>query len=535
MRKIDLKDMATAELRESEQLLLDMIRTRYPHLDLRIGTALRDLLVVPDSAVHAWFSAQADEQRAVTSLKTLVERADAGEEVDTEDLDRILSNFNMEGISGTAARGIVRIVVSEPRMYSIADGVQFVTFDGVPFETTSMVVADEQPTGSQVQLFKGSSNWYFFVPVVCSVVGSSGNIQNGTALSPDSSFASFVSATAYGDFSGGSEVEDLHAVKSRIPVALSNRGLLTPVSVEAVLRDRFDSSDNRIVAVSAVGYGNPAQLRDKHNVLGIGVGGRVDIYVRNFTAPYMKTVTKTFEYDPETEEYTCTIGPDDAPGIQSVQSVFDSGGEGTSSYPFSVSFGAETVDGTWHDFDTSNGAVELAGTVWRNCTVSVKDTGDTSGSREFGVSIICLPAISEIQEYVDRDDVRNVGSDFVVRCPAICRVSVNVRCRYRYGSPFDTDAARAAVADYINSTGFVGRLTRSEVACVLRSAGASSVDLDDDYILTGYVLDAAGRTHRLYGDALDVDDVQDPSVMLTRDTCVFAAAPENVNISAVPE
>lgn len=535
MRKIELKDVEQTELRESEQTLVNMLRTKYQHLDLRIGTALRDLLVVPDSAIHAWFSALADEQRAVSSLKTLLERADAGEDVDSEDVDRILSNFNMAGTYGTSAKGVVRIVVSEPRMYTVSTETRFNTLSGITFVPESTVVAEEQPVSGETRLYKGSSNWYFFVPVVCSAVGVAGNISSGTSLSPSSRFLSFVSATAYGDFSGGADVEDLHELKSRIPATLSSRGLLNRTAVEAVLRDRFDTSNNRIIGVSAVGYGNPAQVRDRHNPFGIGVGGRVDVYVRNFTAPYMVTLTKTFEYDQDSASYSCTIGASEAPGMQSVQSVFQPDASGGSSYPYSVEFGGESVADTWHDFDVSKGSTELAGTVWRNCTVTVTDTGDTAPTKEFGVTVVCLPGISDIQDYLDDSSVRNVGSDFVVRCPAICRVTVNVGCRYKYGTAFDVSTAKNAVVDYINSGGFVGRLTRSEVACVLRSAGATSVDLDDDYILTGYVLDADGKTHKLYGDAMDIDDVAAPDSLLTRDTCVFATLPENVNVTAVPE
>ena len=535
MKKIELKDVTTTELRESEQLLVNMIRVKYPHLDLRIGTALRDLLVVPDSAIHAWFAAQADEQRAVSSLQTLLERSDAGEEIDSEDLDRILSNFNMEGTSGTYAKGVVRIVVSEPRMYTIATDVRFGTLSGISFVPEKTVVAEEQPLSNEVRLYRGTSNWYFFVPVVCSTVGTSGNISSGTALSPSSGFTAFVSATAYGDFSGGADVEDLHSVKDRIPAALSMRGLLNRTSVEAVLRDRYDKSNNKIVAVSAVGYGNPAQLRDKHNPFGIGVGGRVDVYVRNFTSPHVVTLTKTFTYDSESGKYTCQIGADDAPGMQSVQAVFSPDASGSSSFPYSVEFGGESIADTWHDFDVSDGYAELSGTVWRNCVVTVTDTGDVSPTREFGVAVVCLPDIADMQEYLDDTSVRNVGSDYVVRCPAICRVTVNVACRYKYGTPFNVESAKTAVVDYINSTGFTGRLTRSEIACVLRHEGATSVDLDDDYILTGYVLDANGRTHKLYGDALDIDDVSTPEALITGDTCVFATLPENVNVTATPE
>ena len=535
MKTFALKDLETSELRESEQLLIDMLRTKYPHLDLRLGTALRDLLVVPDAIVHAWFSKQADEQRAVSSLQELLARADAGEEIDTDDVNRVLSNFNLSGTAGTSASGVVRIVVSSARTYTVVAGDRFETIDGLVFEASSTVTAEETPIAGEVKLFKGTANWYFFVPVSCTTVGTAGNITRGTVLGSVNSFAGFVSATAYGDFSGGADVENLHALVSRIPAALSTRGLLTETAAEAVLRDRFDTTDNPIVAVSTVGYGNDAQLRDKHNPFGIGVGGRVDVYVRNFTAPNVVSVTKTCTLDSATGDYVCTISASEAPGMQGIQYVSDPDASATGSYSYGVTFGGESLDGTWHDFDVSGGYTELAGTVWRSCEIRITNTGGTNATREFGIGVICLPGISAIQTYVDDPSVRNAGSDFVVRCPNVCRVTIDASCRYRYGMTFDVDAAKKAVADYVNTTGFIGRLTRSEIACVLKANGATSVDIVSDYMLTGTVIDAKGVSHSLFGDSLDIDEIRDPSAMLTKDTCVFSTAVENINLTATPE
>lgn len=533
MKEITFDDLEKVKLTESEQTLVNLIRTRYPHLDIRSGTALRDLLVVPDAAIHALFSSQAEEYRAVSSLQTLLERAANGEDIDTEDVGRILSNFNIESTVGTSAHGVVRVVVSEPRTYVIGKGFSFEkTPDGLVFKADSAVTATEQPVDPEVKLFKGSANYYFLVPVTCSTVGSNGNIRNGAALSTSSGLAGFVSAYAYGDFSGGADTEDLESVKARINVALSNRGLLTSTSVEAAIRDRFDSSTNPVIAVSVVGYGNPAQLRDKHNAFGVGVGGRADVYVRNFTAPHMKYVQATFKYDEDRGAYVSDVAVE---GMYNVASVSDPESVSLSSYSFAVDYKSPDDLPELHDFDVSDGGTELAGTVWRECTVIVEPDGNSTGEDKIlSVGMICLPLIREIQEYIDDPTVRNVGTDYVVRCPAVCRVSVNATCRYEYGILFDVEGAKTAVANYINTTGFVGRITRSEIACVLKSVGARSVNIDDNYMLTGYVVDAKGVTHRLSGDSLDIDFVKDPKSMLTKDTCVFSTSVDNINIVATP-
>ena len=146
-----------------------------------------------------------------------------------------------------------------------------------------------------------------------------------------------------------------------------------------------------------------------------------------------------------------------------------------------------------------------------------------------------MPAASALQDYVDSGVVRNVGSDFVVRGPMVVNVSVNAVVRHPYSIVFDSDAARAELCRYVNTSGFVGRLTRSEITSILMGYGATSVDLyDENRMLYGYVYDANGKLHEMSGDALDVSLVRDPKAMLTEDTAVFVLEQKNVQITTIP-
>ena len=130
MREITLDSLTDEQLQTEAQLLVAMIRTKYPKLDLRRGTVLRDLLIDADAAVGAMFAAQADEQRQSSSLLVLSERAEAGEEIGTEDVNAVLSNFNMESVSGTKAKGYVSVLVSSgSTSHTVLAGVQFKTVD----------------------------------------------------------------------------------------------------------------------------------------------------------------------------------------------------------------------------------------------------------------------------------------------------------------------------------------------------------------------------------------------------------------------
>lgn len=533
MKTITLEDLTQEQFDEQSEALIDLIRTKYPRLDLRKGTVLRDLLINADSVVGAMFSAQADEQRNCASLLRLQERSDAGEEIDVDDVNRILSNFNMKSTSGSNATGIVRVFVSSPRTYSILEGFVFTTIDGLSFSSTMDVEAAEKPAGSQTKLYSGASNYWFLVPVECVSVGSAGNIEQGTALDPQSTIFNFVAASAYKTFSGGSDIEALDKTVARIKPSLSLRGLTNKDAVEAQLRDRFDDGEHPIVALSVCGYGNEAQRRDKHNAFGVAVGGRSDIYVRNFTELPTVALTLSGKRN-EDGSYSIDVPASAAPGMYCVHRVSDPESDALASYEHSERWYADGVDGTWHDIDVSSDPHETFNTVFRGVKITVSNTEFEDDEAVFRVELVVQPEISDLQSYVDDESVRNTGSDFLVRGPVIVQVSVVAVARHEYSVPFDTDLAVTRICEYINTSGFTGRLTRSEIASILRNLGAKSVDLfNENQMLYGYGYDAFGNRFELSGDALDVDNVKTASGMVTKDTCVFVVEPANVQIRTI--
>ena len=562
MKTITLADITQEDFDSASEMVASGIKAFNRKLDTRDGTVLRDLLVNPEAAIEGVISGQINEVRKATSLKMLKEAQDSGEKVDQSDIDAILSNFNITPSSGTPAKGIVKIVVSDGTMaYAVAEGEEFSTAEGKTFTADSQVIAASvsipnpgvTPT---TELYEGAAGYFFLVPVTASETGSDGNISQGTSLVPKSTVFSFVMAEAYKDFDGGSDTQNLEDVIKSIPSGLSIRGFVNKTAIEGMFRSEFDSGENPIVAVSAAGYGNLVQRRDKHNVFGVGVGGRIDVYVRNFTDPYTvtKIVTGTLldTSDDEPASYKIDVPPGMFPGACWIKSVSD---------PFtlnhdeedvleSLAFKAERtadISGTWHDIDGKRAAVEAFNTVWQGFSIVLEEvppdispddssSGEASWSetREFKVTAYCLPQAEAIQEFVDRSDVRSVATDVVVRCPILCNVSVNAVVVYDPKNPMEETTARNSVRNYINRLGFTGRLTRSEIVQILKNLGAISVDMPSQDMLYGELRDAFGISHVLDGDALDVSSIEDGPSMLSKDTVVFVAEERNVQIKFTP-
>lgn len=552
MKKITLSDISQADFDAAAETVVSGIKAFNGKLDTRDGTVLRDLLVNPEAAIEAVTAGQISEARKSSSLKRLKEAQDAGEAIDQDDVNAILSNFNIKPHSGTSARGLVKVVVADGTVaYSVPEGAVFSTSDKHSFLVDSQVVASVAGVSNPgvsptTTLYKGAAGWFFLVPVTASDVGADGNISQGTSLTPESRVPSFVMAEAYKDFCGGSDVEPLGDIIKSIPSGLSIRGFVSKTAVEGMLRGEFDDGEHPIVAVSAVGYGNAAQRRDKHNLFGVGVGGRIDVYVRNFTDAFTKTETLA-GIKIEDGRYFINVPEGKFPGACWIKSVSDPfSADNSEDVLSSLAFTAERtadVSGTWHDIDSStpyNTAVEAFNTVWQGFGILLDDVpedidgGGWSDTRNFKVTAYCMPLAKEIQDFVDRDDVRSVSTDVVVRCPIVCGVSVNAVVSYDPKNPVYEATAKSKIRSYINNLGFVGRLTRSEIVQILKNLGAVSVEMPNQDMLFGELHDAAGKRHVLSGDALDISSIEDGTVMLTKDTVVFCAEERNVQIKFSP-
>ena len=549
MKTITLADITQDDFDSAVQTVISGIKAYNRKLDTRNGTVLRDLLVDPEAAIESVLSGQISEARKSSSLKRLQESQESGEDIDQDDVNAILSNFNITPTVGTRARGIVKIVVSDGTVgYSVPQGAVFSTTDGIEFTADEQVIAASAALTNPaftptVELYEGSVGYFFLVPVTASEIGANGNIRQGTALTQTTQVGAFVSAEAYKDFDGGSDVQSLDATIKSIPTGLSIRGFVHKTAVEGMLRSEFDAGEYPIVAVSAVGYGNDAQRRDKHNLFGVGVGGRVDVYVRNFTDFF--TITQTLEgtFDGNAT-YTINVPRDAFPGacwIKSVSDPFTSSDDedALSTLAFEAERTAD-VDDTWHDIDVSANPSEAFNTVWQGFKIYLEnvpadtDDGSWSDVRKFKVTAYCLPQAAALQEYVDRDDVRSVSTDVVVRCPIVCNVSVNAVVHYDPKNPIDASVARNRIRSFINNLGFVGRLTRSDIVQILKNLGAVSVDMPTQDMLYGVLHDALGKQHVLSGDALDIPAIADGEAMLSKDTVVFTAETHNIQIKLIP-
>lgn len=540
-----LATVSSPDFDTAESTLIALLRAAYPTLDLRRGTVLRDLLVRPAAAIYALNTNRLAELQTRMSLVNLA--AQPAGTVPSAWVDAILANFGMTMQSGQVAAGSIRVVVDGSRTYTLAPSLTFKTLEGLSFSTGVTYTVKPDGTGDLLLLPTATgSAYYFILPVVADSAGAVSNLQAGTAVNPTSSIYGFISAETSTTFTGGVDAETIQTAITRIPAAVSYRALESRTSIEAKLRAQYDGSSTTIQALGVQGYGDRAQLRDKHNPMGFAVGSRVDLYPRTFTQPPVVTLQKTGTRV-SNGVYSLSVSRTDAPGYYAVRSISEpeasiapAQGFGTlpviGSYSFTETRFADGIAGTFHDFDVNNAMIETCATVWQACTILVTGVPDTAAQHSFKVELYSTPGVTSIQQYVDSAAVRNVEADYVVRMPFCCMVGVQAVMYYPSTVAIDVPAIQQDIVDYINSRSFVQRLTRSELVCIMHAAGVQRVNMGNGgMVLQGTVRAADGVVRMLQGDALDLEQIAEPAALLTYDTTVFATEPGMVVLTALPE
>ena len=558
----DTKGLTEDAYKSAVSAAIDLVRASHPGLDLRTGTALRSLLIEPGALLSSAQRDTVNRLRTALSLKAM-ERETT---IPREDADAVLSNFGITLGGGKPATGLVRVNLIGTAQVTVREGLVFTAEGGASFTATRTVTASVDPADDEVRIVSaGNGTYYFTVPVEAQEVGTAGNIKRGHALSTSVILGNYASAEAFEDFTGGEDGESVAAAVARIPSALAYRGMTNALSVRAQLSASL-ADPAQLRAVSCVGHRDRAQLRDKHNPLGIAVGGRVDVYARLFDAPGVvsfradgtavgegeKTwsdglgVTKYRIYEFDLPIYpgfyaVKSIGLEDQPdqsGSLDYELVRTAIAGASSAHDFVVPSTGNCHETAWSAYQGGKVRVYVSDDGLEHTTTDGSDHEHDGPERvlpehmSFNVSLYWTEGIVGLQAVVDGDDTRNVAADYVVRSPAICLVSMVASVRRKPGSAVTDVELADAVAAYVNSRSFVKRLTRSELANVLLQHGAESVGLGSGGMqLEGRICGADGLWYAVSGDSLDVSAVGPETALLTSGTVVFAADPGAIQVN----
>ena len=260
------------EVMRAELLAYQVLSAKYPDMDLREGTAVRDMIIRPNATLLALISKALllyFTQNTVTGITN---------ETSPVFVDKLMSNWFISRKQGNNSVINVRLFFSKSKNVSIFPDVYFSTDGLIKFypEVSQIFVP------SNLTFDSASNQYYIDIDLVAEKAGSAYDISSGSLLY----FTNFDPYFMHGEInflkSTSVDVESNTDFITRTKSAISTRNLINTPSIVSNLLENFSYISDIIVK----GFGDPGMIRDKIKVLPesfvdpiwIHNGGCVDIY-----------------------------------------------------------------------------------------------------------------------------------------------------------------------------------------------------------------------------------------------------------------
>lgn len=271
------------EVLEAELLAQQILQANFPDLDLREGTALRDLTIRPGATLLAILKKASDFHFVQNTI------AGIDNSSSTDILDNILSNWFLQRKLGTQAVINARFFFARLKNVTITTDLFFSPDNVLKYFPTSSTTYPS----SVLTLDVFSDEYYLDVDLQAENQGLNYNISSGSLLYFANFDPYFLRAEINFLKSASSTTETNTQFISRANSAISTRNNINVPSIVANLSSNF----NYITDIQPIGYGDDEMWRDLVSVTvpGIGTpvqihtGGKVDVYCQT---PFSSTVVQ---------------------------------------------------------------------------------------------------------------------------------------------------------------------------------------------------------------------------------------------------
>lgn len=535
---LDQLDPALVEQTLAE--ITTMLQEAYPEIELTRGP-IHDYLLYISGQLAAVNQTNINRYLASRSLQQITADPTLA---DDDMVDDVLSNHRITRSPGSAASGVVTIVINANASVIIpagfvleANGQQFITttsFAARPIGSTLQAETDRQLT----QL--SDDNYAFTINVLASEIGPAGNITRGTKLTPQVPPLRFVSAYAAADFTGGFDAETNEQLIARLALGDAKKTLDGgSLNIESAIRNQ--TAFERIVACSIIGMGDAEMSRDQHWIFPASGGGRVDIYAKTRDLPQavQKTITATLvTINADSSIWQFTLDRDAAPGYyEAARIVLPSASPDDSSFEVVQDIRGTDQRANERQNDIVN-SQESAYTRFQTGVIQFEDTltdvttltvGDTA---TYLVDLLAMPLIDQIQDFCNHRNNSSRASDFLVKAAVPCFLSVNLQIDKAASEDTpDTDAIQAAVANAVNAYGFVGRLSSAVISGAAHAYLTGHQTVSGTQIF-GRIRHPNGKVTHLRSDGATPLELPDkPTEGVTKRTTIFVLNPQDVAIT----
>lgn len=262
------------ELLEAELATQQILQAQYPTLDLREGTALRDLSIRPNATLLALIN------KALVFYFQNSTISEINNDTPTVFVDKLMSNWFLERKVGVNAIINARLYFAKAKTVSLYTDIFFSTDGRLKFyPVTAATYAATDLT------FEASANqFYLDVDLVAEAAGTDYNITTGSLLYFTTFDPFFLRAEINYLRETAQDSESNTEFVARAKSAISTRNNINVPSIDANLTDYFTA----LSGTKVVGMGDPEMTRDLIKVVVPGVtdpvwihnGGKVDTYCR---------------------------------------------------------------------------------------------------------------------------------------------------------------------------------------------------------------------------------------------------------------
>lgn len=255
---------------QAELLLSQTLAAQDPTLDLRSGTAIRDLAIRPNATLLASIN------KALVYYWTQNSLANVDDTTPTVFVDKTLSNFFMTRFQGVNATINVKLYFAKQVNVTLTTDLYFSP------DNTLMYYPATTATYSSLTYDASVNQWYLSVDLVAGAVGTHYNISSGSLIYFSNFNPYFLHAEInyLSTLAIGAETNTQFIARAKS--SISTRNLINTPSINGNLLPAFPI----INQLSAVGMGDINMVRDMvlaspptlAGSIWVHVGGRTDIY-----------------------------------------------------------------------------------------------------------------------------------------------------------------------------------------------------------------------------------------------------------------
>lgn len=499
----------------AEQVAIDAVTQTASNLLTRTGSVIRELIIRPVAYLLSWASGNVDnsiKQYSVSYLKT-------SQLTDNPVADLVASNYFVERKQATSARGIITLTLRNVPI-TLAAGSRF-TVAGVQVCTPVryIIQAADGPSTDTLVYIKAIPSGIFYlanIPVVAVNPGPQ-EIPVGSTVTLNFSCSFFEAADLTSPITGGSGTETDAELMKRAEYNTAAAGIGTYYGI----KKKMSKAPAVVFGLSVIAGEDKPLFRARYNSVNINPGGFVDCHVKTANQAETKAISVPITLSDGT--YTANIPSSSCPGFIRVASVIAGG---TTPDDYSVEYGSD-------DLGTNAEGARLSDA--QTATVTFPSTNIPSGTTIADMYLTYMPAIHELQLYMDQDSEHFIGQDIKVK--AAVPVALDIGCAVQCDRELTNDditGIKQAIVDYVNSMEVgVGYINFSDIRAAVR-VSFPDVDLRLPCAINGAVYTTDGHIDVLSSNTGIFDLRYSPNTNYWGyQVCFFSACLANVRLSVI--